>query len=324
MTNYTLGSFISTEALKYNANFMALLYNTDGSLVIHNNNLTWMYWENMTTYVQYAQEFNIDTLQFIGNPYEVKPLDANSTENNPHLVLKITDNMYVMFYTKWVGFGGKTIRIAYSSTPNGTFIRDTTFEITHDTTSTWEASIETNGCWSKINETSTNVTGWLGYEHMGYGMTGEFGYHRMGWANITINKSTGHTVYNNRHPSNPLTWLIPENSTTAYGGSNLDSSIRINNKYVLIYWARIGTSTDQVWQALSDDPLFLSGTKKLLYSYGNVSGTPEKYQFYVRNNILYLLYEIAVFPAASATINVTKFNITECLQPSCNFNINII
>ena len=284
--------------------FMALLFDKEGNLVLHDTNKTYLYYENISEGHTYTQEMNVDTLVLTGAEYDVKAPDSGADEASAHLVMKVSSDFYVMFYTKWPQT--TTVRSAYCSTPNGSFTRSgNNFEIT--ATEAWEWHLESNGMWRKISEDTDELLGWIGYGNMGSGGSGEQAKYRIGWAKVKIHKTThdGHTQGDvelvEKHASNPLTWLIPSGDyqNIAYGGGCIDKSVIIDGKYVLYYFTRTTGSSEEIWRAVSTDELFLSGTKEKVDTDCDFASAPEKYQFYLRGSVLHLFYEGCGAPYAS-------------------------
>ncbi|MCX6752377.1 MAG: DUF2341 domain-containing protein [Candidatus Nomurabacteria bacterium] len=268
--------------------FSNLLFDKDGHIVIDESNKTWLYYHYPQSgpWTTYAVQIDVDTLTVDETSYQVKTNDADGgTWANSHLVVKISDSLYVMFYTAQPS-GNTVIRVATSTTPNGNFNQVSGFQITAQ--GGWEStSLETDEMWRKISEDDTNIFGWIGIEHMG-------GTYRIGWAKVQINKNTGDVTLIERYENNPLDSLMFAGDELAYGGGNIDSDFMVDGKYVMFYLSRDSADgIDYITRAISSNPMFDTIDEKEKIENGETLGETvvEKFQYYVRNGTLFLFYQ---------------------------------
>jgi hypothetical protein len=312
---YTMTLMENRVVLATGHYFGCFLYDTDGHLVVDGSNKTWLYYTNSgsSTYT-IADKMNVDTLAVDGSPATVKPDDGSDTWANAHLVVQISSSMYVMFYTAGVG-GSTYIKAATCTTPNGTFTPVAGFSIT--AAGGWEGSdLETNCMWRKVSDDGTNIIAYIGMEHMGiYDSTN----YQIGWAKVQIVKTTGATTYVERYANNPLSTLMFSGYNLSYGGGNIDSSFLVDGKYPLFYLSRkTADNINYITRAIGTNPMFDTIDEKVFIQNGTTLGyNPEKYQFYYRNNQLFLAFQentnsktiILKYGPAQGTLDTNKWDI---------------
>lgn len=275
-----------TEVLTGNKPFGTLLFDKDGHLIVDGDTKTWLYYTDRisdTNQPTRVRKMHVDNLTTdAGTDVLVKALDSGYYWNVAHLVLKITDSFYLMLYSAEPSGGDRRIRAANCSTPNGTFSRIDTFEVTPS--AAWEGTRVEQDCgFVKISEDDQYIYYWILY----YGKDAT-ARRQQGWYKIKVNK-TGETIeYIERYANNPLSNLEFDSAYSYSGGGNIDNSFLIDGKHV-IYYLNDESGNYRLARALSSDEMFNTVDEKITFTSGE--DTIEKFQFYVRDNYLYLIYE---------------------------------
>jgi hypothetical protein len=286
----------------YNMAFGCMLNDTHGKTVVSPDGDTWLY---VLSGGAHAVPLNLDTLT-VGSRILAKTLEYPSTWASAHLVIKISESMYVMVYTANTTATGKSTRIATSATPYGPFVRYQPFEIL--ATTGWEIE---GGPWLESGiryildyETETTLSFWLGIENA-------WTAHLMGWCRVVFDKTTGSAVEAERYAGNPLLALRLPNDTHAYGGGNLDQTgLNLGATNLMLYEGRY-QSLDLITYALSTNPFFdtVDKTGRLDVPLLN-EVTIEKFQWVIRNDTLLLFYQLQQ-PAAEKSTVVRKYKAGE-------------
>lgn len=270
--------------------FMCMLADTEGRTVITNSEAE-LLWVGKPGGVEtaYRAKMNVDTLA-IGASNVVKTLDAGSTWASPHLAIKVTNDFYFLMYSAYVLANGRSIRIATNSTLDSTFTRYGTVDVL--SSAAWETNtspwLETGVRYIKWSESATNLNFWIGSEHpVGQGL--------MGWVNLELDKvARSFTVIGN-YTNNPLTNLLIGASTRAYAGGNMDQTdLGLGTSNMMIYQSFDGLTFSST-MAISTNKFFDTVNYKTLLEPATVYANQlesEKFQWYVRTNTMFLLYEV--------------------------------
>ena len=272
--------------------FGSLLFNSDGNLVIHDTNKTWLYSitnPTPTTEATRVYEFNLDT-ETVTGPEVCKTPDTaiNSTYRwaNAHLVLEIATDFYLMFYTVDSSSGTwRIIRAAQNSSANGTFKPIDGFEI--NKTTAWESNLlEVSALWDKTFENSTTIIANFGYSSYN---TANSSNCTMGWANITIDKDLKTVTLNSKLSINPLRNLLISGYSRAYQGGNIDSNITSNDDKLLFYHVY---SPYAIAIATSNSTLFNTTTSSRKFLDIPAShALAEVFNYYYWDGRFHLIYE---------------------------------
>ena len=275
-----------TEVLTGNKPFGTLLFDKDGHLIVDGDNKTWLYYTDRisdTNQPTRVRKMHVDNLTTdAGTDVLVKALDSGYYWNVAHLAIKITDSFYLMLYSAEPSSGDRRIRAANCSTPNGTFSRIDTFEVTPS--AAWEGTrIEQDCGFIKISEEDPYIYYWILY----YGKNAA-GRRQQGWYKLKVDKTNETIEYVERYANNPLSNLAFGPTYSYSGGGNIDSSFLIDGKHV-IYYLNDESGNYRLARALSSDEMFNTVDEKITFTSGE--DTIEKFQFYVRGSYLYLIYE---------------------------------
>jgi hypothetical protein len=279
------------------AGFGSLLFDADGKLVVHDGNKTWLYTTGLFEaptggqrdwygkWVSHVREFDTESLTS-GEKKVVLGLADGDQWAVIHHVVKASDDLYIAFYSTNLG-----VRAAVSDRPDGMFQAVPDFQIT--VTEPWEEeggeedSLESTGGHVKIEESNDHLSFWLMYDSYHVDETrGD-----LGWAKVRVDKQTKNVELLEKHPDNPLA-LRPENYIAARAGGNVASDVRLDGKYTLFYYTRPNRNIIMLAAALSSDPLFQDITDRI--EFDTPLGTEaviEKFQAYMLDNILYIIYE---------------------------------
>ncbi len=279
------------------AGFGSLLFDSDGNLVLHDGNKTWLYTTGLFEaptggqrdwygkWVSHVREF--DTKNFVsGEKKLVLDLAAGDQWAVIHHVIKVSDDLYVAIYSTNLG-----VRAAVSDRPDGMFQAVPDFQLT--VTEPWEKeggeedSLESVGGHVKVEESNDHLSFWLMYDS--YHVDETRG--QLGWAKVRVDKQTKNVELLEKHPDNPLP-VLPENYIAARAGGNVSSDIRLDGQHTLFYYTRPNRNIIMLAAALSSDPLFQDITYQV--EFDTVLGTEEvieKFQAYMLENVLYIIYE---------------------------------
>lgn len=267
----------------YPAPFGNLLTDTQGRTVVDGQGNTWLYALASGTR---AMTVNLDTLE-VGPATIIKGLDSGSTWASAHLVIEVSTNFYVMFYSANTS-NGKSVRIATNSAPNTTFTRYTPFDII--ASSGWETAggdqwLESGIRYILDSETATNLSMWIGIENADT--------HRMGWSRVVLDKTTGAFTEAERYANNPLNALIFGSDVYAYGGGNMDQTgLNLGTTNLMLYEGRLGV-TDYINYAFSTNKFF--DTVQEVGRWDGLLNNEvmiEKYQWVMRNGAMLLFYQL--------------------------------
>lgn len=266
-----------------NDHFGSLLFDSNGHLVKHNGNRTWLYCgAKEGKWVSFVRELNLDTLEStprkkIINTYQRDRWAA------AHLGIKVADDLYVVFFST-----GKQIRAAVALKPDGPFIVDAQFGIRPK--DDWErgCSIESDCGFVKISENDEELRIWKLYDTLCKGSVGQ-----NGWAEVRIGKRSRSIELVRRHPNNPIKLLRP-GFIAARTGGNVDSRIRFNGRYALYYLSKKDSRTYRMAVALASDPLMqnIVDNQEVFDPLGT-EGVIEKFQCFMHNGQFNLIYENA-------------------------------
>jgi hypothetical protein len=280
------------------AGFGSLLYDSDGKIVLHDGDKTWLYTTGLFEaptggdrdwygkWISHVREFNTRTL-VSGEKKIVLGLASGDQWAVIHNVVKVSDSLYVAFYSTNVG-----VRAAVSHRPDGMFEAVPDFQVT--VTDSWEEeggeedSLESNGGHVKIEESDTDLSLWLIYDSYHVDKTSGF----LGWAKIRIDKQARGVELTGKHPSNPLAVLPKKNYIAARAGGNLPTDLRLDGKHVLFYYTRRNRNKMMLTAALSSDPLFQDVTD--VVEFEPPLGTEEvieKFEAYMLDDVLHIIYE---------------------------------
>lgn len=280
------------------AGFSSLLYDSDGKLVLHDGNQTWLYTTGLFEaptggqrdwngkWVSHVREFDTKSL-VSGEKKVVLGLAEGDQWAVIHDVVKVSDNLYVAFYSTNGG-----VRAAVSDRPDSMFEAVPDFQIT--VTEPWEKkggeedSLESNGGHVKIAESDASLSLWLMYDSYHVDKTRG----QLGWAKIQVNKQTKGLKLLGKHPDNPLDVLPKKDYIAARAGGNLSSDVRLGDKYTLFYYARPNKNKIMLTAALSTDPLFQNVTDVAeLEPPLGAEEVIEKFEAYMLDDLLHIIYE---------------------------------
>ena len=96
-----------------------------------------------------------------------------------------------------------------------------------------------------------------------------------------------------KHPGNPIGLLLSHRLAARTGG-NVSSEVRFEGQYPLFYMSKPARREYRIGVVLSDDPLFQTVQTNQEFDTGTLGDETfsEKYQFYICNDFLYLIYEL--------------------------------
>jgi hypothetical protein len=232
-----------------NDHFGCLLVDTAGRVVTHAQSKVWLYTGSQPAgstgnegWISHACEFDLATLK--GEPkrqiLSVQPTDRWATV---HLAVCVDRRSYLIFFST-----GKRIRAAVGPTPQGPFAVDPDFEITASQPWEGEGPLESDPGLVSISDNPREYRFWKFYDMLG---------HTAGnaWAEVAFDKETRRINLVRKHPANPISLRLPGRLTARTGGT-LDSSFRIDGKYLMLYLSKPDVKTYLMSAALSRDPLF--------------------------------------------------------------------
>jgi hypothetical protein len=279
------------------AGFGSLLIDSNGKVAMHDGNKTWLYttglFESPTgeqrdwygKWVSHVREFDTKTLVST-EKHVALGLYGDETWAVIHHAMKISDDLYVVFYSTSAG-----VKAAVNDRPDGLFETDPDFKLS--VTEAWEDeggekdSLESTGGHVKIEESDDHITFWLLYDSYHVDQTrGE-----LGWAKVRVDKKTRKVELVEKHQDNPLP-LRPENYIAARAGGNA-GDVMLGGKHAFFYYTRPNRNIIMLSAALSSDPLFFKDVTDRV-EIDTVLGTEkviEKFEAYILENILYIIYE---------------------------------
>jgi hypothetical protein len=269
-----------------NDHFGCLLFDADSRLALHNGTKTWLYTGSLidakkNKWAGYVREFDIETLSVGPRKALLSPVDDEKW-TAIHLAVQAADNLYVIFYST-----GKDVRTAVSERPDGPFRRDPDFRLAPS--EDWEkgASLESDCGFVKIANNERTFEIWKLYDTLVPGARG-----LNGWARVKIDKVARRVELVGKHPGNPLQLSLPGRVAARTGG-NLDSNFTVDGKRLLLYLSKPDRKTYLMSAALSADPLFQTIDENVeLDGPLGEENVIEKFQWFVHNDILHVIYEV--------------------------------
>ncbi len=278
------------------AGFCALLFDTDGKLVVENGQ-TWLYTTGLYEepveglrdwygkWISHARSFNPETL-VSGEKKLALGLAPGDRWAVIHHAIKVSDDLYVVFYST-----NKGVRAAVSDRPDEGFFTVPDFELAP--TEDWEleggegASLESCGGHVKVHENEDEFVFYYLYDS--YNVNARVG--QLGWAKVRLCKHSHYLELIEKHPDNPLD-LLPEGYLAARAGGNAATDVMIDDKHTLFYFTRPDEQTYNLMVALAEDELFQDIVEETRL--GGPLGSEdiiEKFQAYMIDDTLYVIYE---------------------------------
>lgn len=278
--------------------FCSLVHDSDGKLVLHDGDKTWLYTTALFEapdgeqrdwygkWVSHVREFNTKSL-VSGEKKLALGLAGNDQWAVIHNVIKVSDSLYVAVYSTNLG-----VRAAVSSCPDGVFQADPDFRL--DVTEVWEKkggkedSLESTGGHVKIEDTDDHLLLWLLYDSYHVDKTRGL----LGWAKVHVDKGTCRVELRGKHPDNPLSLLPSKGYIAARAGGNLSSDVRLGGKHTMFYYSRANQNEIMLTAGLSSDALFQDVTDVVeMEPPLGTEDVIEKFESYMVNNVLHIIYE---------------------------------
>lgn len=265
-----------------NDHFGTLLFDPDGRMVKWGNK-TWIYTGSKVEddWVSNVRGFDPVTLEAGPKSRVLTPVEGENWASI-HLAIRVDSELYVVFYST-----GKVVRAALGERPEGPFERDAEFELA--STEAWEeGALESDGGFVKIGQEDGRLRFWMLYDNLGPGTSGQ-----NGWAEVEVDGRARQVRLVRKHPGNPIGLLLPDRLAARTGG-NVSSDVRIDGLYPLFYMSKPARREYRIGVALSDDPLFQTVQVNTEFDTGSLGDEvfSEKYQFYVHDDLLYVIYEM--------------------------------
>ena len=266
-----------------NDHFGTLLFDPEGRIVKVGDNQTWLYTGSRVEegWASYARLFDLVTLEAEPKTMILTP-ETEESWASVHLAIQVDPSLYVLFYST-----GAVVRAVLSERPDGPFFRDPEFQLVP--TEAWEeGALESDGGFVKVGQADGKLRIWMLYDNLGPGTSGQ-----NGWAEVEIDGQTRRVRLVRKHPNNPIDLLLPDRLAARTGG-NVSSEVRFEGRYPLFYMSKPARREYRIGVVLSDDPLFQTVQTNTEFDTGTLDNETfsEKYQFYLHDNLLYLIYEL--------------------------------
>jgi hypothetical protein len=300
-----------------NQAFSGVLRNKDLSILTGDggldSNSTWAYSIDLVStsddWTGFARSYNLDTMA-VGTKTQVKAIDAGLSFVGSSVVIKLSSTFYLMFYTGWAP-GERDIRAAKASAPNGTFTRINSFLV--QGSETWEGlAIEIDPGFGIAQAQYTDgsdqcIDYWILYSDQSADSV-----HDNGWMRVKVNITQETVTFVEKYVGNPLTALrVTSGANTQSRVGGTDPTTLIGNKYAFYELAK-PSGSNQIWRALSDDPLFatvdqLEFIHDMTRPEGGSFNVQEKMSYYERGKQLYIMYDGSASGANDWALMVRKF-----------------
>jgi hypothetical protein len=232
-----------------NDHFGCLLVDTEGRVVTQAQSKVWLYTGSQPPgspgnegWISHVCEFDLATLK--GEPRrQILSVQSGDRWATVHLAVRVDDRTCLIFFST-----GKLIRAAVGPSPQGPFAVDPDFQIAASEPWEGEGPLESDPGLVSISENNREYRFWKFYDMLG---------HTAGnaWAEVALDKETRRINLVRKHPANPMPLRLPGRLTARTGGT-LDSSFRIDGKYLMLYLSKPDVKTYLMSAALSRDPLF--------------------------------------------------------------------